>query len=103
MQSKLHSLIESIVNILIGYTVAIISQLIIFPFFDINIPLRDNLLIGMYFTLISLVRSYVVRRVFNHRAKGAFIAQQKYKEARAWHRLGQEISKQARARQGQAD
>ena len=65
MQSRKHSFFESIVNILIGYFVALISQLAIFPIFDINIPLSDNLLIGFYFTVISLVRSYFVRRVFN--------------------------------------
>ena len=65
MQSRTHSFLESCINILIGYFVALISQLAIFPIFDINIPLSDNLLIGFYFTVISLVRSYLVRRVFN--------------------------------------
>lgn len=65
MQSKVDSLIESISNILIGYIVAIISQLLVFPLFDIVIPLADNLLIGLYFTGISLVRSYAICRLFN--------------------------------------
>lgn len=65
MQSKLNSFIESLTNILIGYITALLSQLLIFPLFDINIPLSDNLLIGLYFTLISLVRSYAIRRYFN--------------------------------------
>lgn len=67
MQTRTQSLIESITNILIGYAVAIVSQLIVFPLFDINIPFSDNLLIGAYFTAISLVRSYVVRRYFNRK------------------------------------
>ena len=65
MQSRLGSLIESIANILIGYGVAVASQLAIFPLFGIAIPLTDNLLIGLWFTAISLARSYVVRRAFN--------------------------------------
>ena len=65
MQSRLGSLIESIVNILIGYGVAVASQLAIFPLFGITIPFGDNLLIGLWFTAISLVRSYAVRRAFN--------------------------------------
>lgn len=64
MQSKIQSLIESIVNILIGYFTALFSQLLVFPLFDINIPLSDNLLIGLYFAIISLIRSYLVRRYF---------------------------------------
>ncbi len=67
MQSKKHSAIESMVNVLIGYSVAILSQLIIFPFFDIIIPIQDNLLIGVWFTVISLIRSYIVRRWFTKR------------------------------------
>lgn len=66
MQTKRHSLIESLVNILIGYLTALLSQFLIFPLFDINIPLSDNLLIGLYFTIISLIRSYLVRRYFNN-------------------------------------
>jgi len=67
-QSKKHSLVESVTNVAIGYSVAIISQLLIFPVFDIRIPLFDNLMIGAWFTVISLGRSYVIRRWFNSRA-----------------------------------
>jgi len=56
---------ESVVNVIIGYLVALTSQIIIFPFFDINIAFGDNMLIGLLFTVISLARSYVVRRLFN--------------------------------------
>lgn len=71
MQSKKHSLIESFTNVLIGYVVALLSQLAVFPLFDINVPFTDNLLIGAYFTIISLVRSYVIRRWFNKKVKAA--------------------------------
>ncbi len=64
-QNKLESAIEVVVNVLIGYVVATASQIMIFPLFGIFIPLSDNLLIGAYFTAISIVRGYVVRRFFN--------------------------------------
>jgi hypothetical protein len=64
-QSKLESLLESIVNILVGFGVALISQLVIFPTVGIEIPLSTNLVIGFWFTLISLGRSYIIRRWFN--------------------------------------
>ena len=67
MQSKLQSLIESLTNILIGYLTALLSQVLIFPLFDIDVSFQDNLLIGLYFTIISLLRSYLVRRYFNKR------------------------------------
>jgi hypothetical protein len=65
MQSRLSSFIESIVNIAIGYFVALISQIVVFPLFDIHVSLSTNLGIGAWFTAISLVRSYVIRRWFN--------------------------------------
>lgn len=66
-QSRLSSFIEALINIIIGYWVALASQVIIFPMFGIQLPLSDNLMIGGWFTLISLVRSYTIRRWFNGR------------------------------------
>lgn len=66
-QTKRQSLIESATNIAIGYTVALLSQLIVFPLVGIHVSFSTNLEIGLYFTLISLVRSYLVRRWFNRR------------------------------------
>jgi len=59
------SLVESFANIAVGYVVALLSQLAIFPMFGIHVTLTDNLAIGAWFTVISLVRSYVLRRWFN--------------------------------------
>jgi len=59
------SLIETLTNVAIGYIVAILSQLAVFPIFNIHIPLTDNLLIGVWFTVISIIRGYLVRRLFN--------------------------------------
>ena len=67
MQTKYQSLIESLTNILIGYLTALLSQVLIFPLFNIDVSFQDNLLIGLYFTIISLLRSYLVRRYFNKR------------------------------------
>jgi len=65
MQSRKMSLVESCANIAVGYTIAILSQLVIFPIFNIHIPFHDNLLMGGFFTIVSLVRSYIIRRYFN--------------------------------------
>lgn len=64
-QSRAMSAVESVANVAIGYGVAVASQIAIFPLFGVHLPLSDNLLIGAWFTVISLARSYVVRRVFN--------------------------------------
>jgi hypothetical protein len=73
-QTRLGSLIEAGMNILIGYGVALASQIIIFPFFGIHIPLSSNVAIGGWFTLVSLIRSYVIRRWFNARLHAAAVA-----------------------------
>lgn len=65
MQAKKHSAVESVTNVLVGYGVAVGSQMILFPFFGIVIPVHDNFIIGLWFTAISLVRSYFLRRIFN--------------------------------------
>ena len=65
MQTKKMSLIETIVSVAIGYIVALLSQIAVFPLFDIEVSLIDNLLIGLLFTVISIIRGYYIRRLFN--------------------------------------
>lgn len=71
-QSKLSSLVEASMNIVIGFVIALLSQIVVFPVVGIHgVPLSTNLEIGAYFTAISLVRSYVIRRWFNARLRYA--------------------------------
>ena len=71
MQTKSQSLVESCINVAIGYGVAMLSQILVFPLFGIHIQMSSNLAIGGIFTIISIARSYFVRRVFDriHRSK----------------------------------
>jgi len=64
MQTRWHSLIESCTNVVVGYLVAVGSQIVIFPVFDVSVALVDNFLIGIWFTVVSIIRSYLVRRWF---------------------------------------
>lgn len=72
LQSKRHSLLEAVANTLIGYVVAILTQLAVFPLFGIHVSLEQDLAIGLIFLVVSLVRGYVLRRLFNrwHLRKG---------------------------------
>jgi len=63
-QSKRMSFLESLINVTVGYGVAVSAQIAIFPMFDLEVPLSDNLAIGAIFTAISIVRSYTLRRIF---------------------------------------
>ena len=67
MQSKKRSLIESIANVVVGFGVSCASVHFIFPLFGHEVSLGDNCLIGIYFTFISIIRSYTLRRIFNHK------------------------------------
>lgn len=64
-QTRIGSLVESIINVLIGFGVGVASQYFIFPMFGIHIPFWTNVEIAVWFTVISIARSYVVRRAFN--------------------------------------
>jgi hypothetical protein len=63
-QSLWMSLLESIANVVVGYVVAVGAQLVVFPLFGMHATLRENLMIGLIFTGVSLVRSFLLRRVF---------------------------------------
>lgn len=65
MQSRFMSFVESLANILVGFGVAILSQVIVFPIFGIHVPFVTNLWIGLWFTVISLIRQFILRRYFN--------------------------------------
>ena len=64
-QSKIESLIESIINTSLGFLVALITQILIYPVFDIEVSFGDQTLLALIFTSVSLVRGYIVRRYFN--------------------------------------
>ncbi|PPB79380.1 hypothetical protein LV82_02944 [Albidovulum inexpectatum] len=63
-QSRLMSLIEAIANVVVGYGVAVGTQILIFPIFGLHTTLAQNLKMGAVFTLVSIARSFALRRVF---------------------------------------
>ena len=63
-QSRLMSLVEAVANVTVGYGVAVVTQILIFPVFGLHTTLVQNLKLGLIFTLVSLGRSYALRRVF---------------------------------------
>ena len=63
-QSRRLSLLEAMTNVVVGYALAVLTQLIVFPWFGLTASLQDNLAIGAAFVGVSLIRSYALRRVF---------------------------------------
>ncbi len=58
------SLVEAIANVVVGYGIAVATQLLVFPWFGLPAHLDDALAIGAIFTLVSIARSYALRRAF---------------------------------------
>ncbi|MFZ7094209.1 DUF7220 family protein [Primorskyibacter sp. 2E233] len=63
-QSRLMSLVESVANVIVGYGVAVVTQILIFPVFGLHTTLAQNLKMGAVFTVVSIARSFALRRVF---------------------------------------
>jgi len=65
MQPRKHSLIESVTNTLAGLVISFIIQLVIYPAMGIPVRLEQNVVITLVFTGASILRGYIVRRIFN--------------------------------------
>ncbi len=63
-QTRAASLAEAITNTVIGYVLAIMTQIIVFPVFGIAAGMKEHLGIGAAFVAVSLVRGYLLRRLF---------------------------------------
>jgi hypothetical protein len=63
-KALLLSLVESTTNVVVGFLLALSTQVAIFPLFGITVSVGDNLLIGGIFTVVSIVRSFTLRRLF---------------------------------------
>lgn len=64
-QTKRQSAIEAVMNMVIGYSINMIANFTLFPLFGWSITLEQNLLLGVFYTGISLLRSYLLRRFYN--------------------------------------
>jgi hypothetical protein len=63
-QSRLMSLVETVTNVVVGYALAVWVQVLVFPLFGLQATLQQSLGIGAIFTMVSLVRGYLLRRAF---------------------------------------
>ena len=69
MQTKRQSLIETLTSVFVGWLIGVILNLTILPLFNYNITVVDSLWVSLIFTVISVVRGYVIRRFFNSKEK----------------------------------
>lgn len=63
-QSKIMSMLESIINIVVGFGVGLVAQIIFLPMLGVTIDFHQNMLFALIMTVISIVRSFTLRRIF---------------------------------------
>lgn len=68
-QSRFVSLVEATTNVVVGYLLAIATQMAVFPWFGIDAGWNDHLTIGLAFVGVSLARGYLLRRLFERLGK----------------------------------
>ena len=62
--SKFKSIFESGCNIVVGFTINFITNMVILPLFGMPFSLKSFGMIGVFYTGVSLLRSYYIRRLF---------------------------------------
>ncbi|MBW7851034.1 MAG: hypothetical protein H3C38_11100 [Rhodospirillales bacterium] len=63
-QSRAMSLLEAAANVMVGYVLAVATQMVVFPWFGLETGMAEHLTIGLAFVVVSLARGYLLRRVF---------------------------------------
>lgn len=70
----MESFVEVCMNTFLGFGISFLTQLVIFHHLNINLTFATNLYIGFIFTVVSILRGYIIRRWFNNRIHKAALA-----------------------------
>lgn len=65
-QTKIESIVESCINTSIGFCFGVLTQVIVFPLYDLEVTFTSNMQICVIFTVVSFLRGYAVRRWCNN-------------------------------------
>lgn len=63
-QSKFMSMMESIINIVVGFGISLTAQVFFLPLLGVTVSFTQNLYFALIMTVISIARSYLLRRLF---------------------------------------
>ena len=69
MQSRLASFFEALTNVGIGMVVSFFGQIVVSHWYDLPLNLAQNMQIVLFFTVLSVARSYCIRRWYNRRVR----------------------------------
>lgn len=65
MQDKKTSMIEAGVMAVAGYICSVFGQMVIFWFFDLPFSFGRCVLIGAFFSVLSFIKNFIIRRIFD--------------------------------------
>ncbi|ABN75765.1 DUF7220 family protein [Cereibacter sphaeroides] len=65
MQGRVMSGVEAVTNVVVGYGVSVVATMIILPAFGVSVDPGEAFGISAAFTVVSLARSYLLRRLFS--------------------------------------
>ena len=65
MQTKKQSMIETLTSVFVGWLIGVILNMLVLPLFDYDITVVDSLWVSLIFTVVSVIRGYIIRRWFN--------------------------------------
>jgi hypothetical protein len=65
-QSRVMSLVEAVANVVVGLFVAVATQFVVFPLLGVQASLGQNVRLALVFTLVSIGRSFLLRRLFDN-------------------------------------
>lgn len=63
-QTRKQSVIETVTQTILGLGISFIIQILLYPMMGISVTINQNIIITAVFFIASLVRGYVVRRIF---------------------------------------
>jgi len=67
-QTRIESVVEAGANILVGFPLNYAANLAILPFWwDASNPYSSAFIVGLWFTVVSLLRQFLLRRYFNEK------------------------------------
>ena len=68
-QSVKQSWIEIGVNTIVGFSLSVGIQMLIYPLMDIPVTMSENISITLIFMFVGITRSFIIRRIFNRFSK----------------------------------
>ena len=75
-QSRIDSFAEAITNTAIGFAVSLITWIFVARAYGIPMTATTSLSITGIFTVVSIIRQYVLRRIFNGRSPWQWLKMQ---------------------------